>query len=67
MRRFEVHAGLIALPTCGHWWVYPSTRMTAEQMHDLARFNAGVVCSFCLTTRENATLAGVRGTATRVN
>jgi hypothetical protein len=59
-------AGLIAFTRCGHWWVYPN-RATLEQMHDLDRFNHGIVCGFCLATWQDATHARACGTAGRVN
>ncbi len=60
------HAGLVALTPCGHWWVYPEPA-TAEQMHELARFNLGIACSFCLAAWHNARHARAGGTARRVN
>ncbi len=59
-------AGLVAFSRCGHWWVYP-VRATVEQMHDLARFNLGIACSFCLGEWQAATRAQARATATRRN
>ena len=59
-------AGLIAFTPCGHWWVY-SVHTTAEQMHDLARFNLGIACSFCLVAWQDTTNVRVSGTPTRVN
>lgn len=59
-------AGLVAFTPCGHWWVYP-TRATPEQMHDLAWFNLGIACSFCLAAWQTAISARANGTATRVN
>jgi hypothetical protein len=59
-------AGLVALLSCGHWWVY-QVNATPEQMHELARFNPGIVCSFCLAGWHAATNARVPGTASRVN
>ena len=63
----NIRAGLVALTPCGHWWMYPTASATAAQMHDLARFNLGVVCSFCLAAYHDATNAKACGTATRVN
>jgi hypothetical protein len=68
-------AGLVAFTRCGHWWAYPIHAIaeqmrdlaTAEQMHDLARFNLGIVCSFCLADFQAATRAQAWATATRVN
>jgi len=51
---------------CGHWWVYP-VHATVEQMHDLAGFNRGLACSFCLADWQAATRPQSRGTAARVN
>jgi len=59
-------AGLVAFTACGHWWVYPC-HATPVQMHDLARFHLGIVCSFCLAAWQRATSARMCGTATRVN
>jgi len=59
-------AGLVAFTPCGHWWVYP-VHASPEQMHDLARFNLGIACSFCLAERQAATQPQARGTATRIN
>jgi len=59
-------AGLVAFPSCGHWWVY-RVAATPDQMHDLARFNRGVACSFCLGGLYAATQAHARGAAGRVN
>ncbi len=59
-------AGLVAFPPCGHWWVYP-VHADPEQMHELARFNLGLACSFCLAEWQAATSAQASGTATRVN
>jgi hypothetical protein len=59
-------AGLVAFTPCGHWWVYP-VHATAEQMHELARFNLGIACSFCLAAWQDATRPRACGTATRVN
>ena len=58
--------GLVAFTPCGHWWVY-RTPATAEQMHDVARSNLGIVCSFCLGDRHAATCAHARGPAGRAN
>ncbi len=58
--------GLIAVMACGHWWVY-DVRATPEQMHDLARFNRGLACSFCLADWQAATKAQAHATATRLN
>jgi hypothetical protein len=62
-----IHAGLVALTPCGHWWMYPAASATATQMHDLARFNLGIACSFCLAAYHDATHPRACGTATRVN
>jgi hypothetical protein len=59
-------AALVAFTPCGHWWVYP-VHASPEQMHDLARFNLGLACSFCLAEWQDATHARACGTATRVN
>ena len=59
-------AGLVAFTPCGHWWVNP-TRATPEQMHDLARFNLGIACGFCLADWRAATHARVYTTVTRIN
>jgi len=59
-------AALVAFTPCGHWWVYP-VHASPEQMHDLARFNLGLACSFCLAEWQDATPARACGTATRVN
>jgi hypothetical protein len=59
-------AGLVAFTACGHWWVYP-VHADAEQMHDLARFNLRIVCSFCLAARQDAAHVRASGTPTRVN
>ena len=47
-------------------WLY-RVRLDAEQMHDLARFNLGIACSFCLAAWQDATRARACGTALRVN
>jgi len=59
-------AGLVAFTRCGHWWVYPC-HPTAAQMHDLARFNLGIACSFCLAKLQAAQLARIPGTTWRLN
>ena len=59
-------SGLVAFTRCGHWWAYPEPT-TAEQMHDVARFNLGVACSFCLADWHVATHAQARGMLTRRN
>ena len=59
-------AGLVAFMPCGHWWVYP-VRASAAQLHDLARFNLGIACGFCLAAWQDATHARACGTANRVN
>jgi len=59
-------AGLVAFTACGHWWVYPC-HATPVQMHDLARFNLGIACSFCLASRLDATHARAARTTQRVN
>ena len=58
--------GVVAFTRCGHWWVYP-TRATIEQMHDVAAFNLGLACSFCMADWQAASRVHARGTATRVN
>ena len=58
--------GLVAINKCGHWWAYRFT-LTPERMHDLAEFNLGVTCSFCLADWQAVARAHARGTATRVN
>jgi len=57
-------AGLVAFTRCGHWWVYPRCA-TAEQMHEVNRFNLGIACSFCLAAWLDAIHARACGTATR--
>ena len=59
-------AGLVALLPCGHWWVY-RTSATPDQMHELARFNLGIVCSFCLAGWHAAMNVRGPGTTARVN
>ncbi len=59
-------AGLVAFTPCGHWWVYP-VHGSAEQLHELARFNLGIACSFCLAAWQAATQARTPGTVSRVN
>ncbi len=59
-------SGLVAFTPCGHWWVYP-TRADPEQMHDLARFNLGIACSFCLAAWQAATRTQAQVTEARVN
>ena len=59
-------AGLVAFTPCGHWWIYP-TRADPEQLHELARFNLGIACSFCFAARLDATHVRASGTAGRVN
>lgn len=59
-------AGLIALTPCGHWWVYPC-HASIQQMHDLARFNLGIACTFCLAEWEHASSLRPESTALRVN
>jgi hypothetical protein len=59
-------AGLVAITRCGHWWVYP-TRADREQMHELARFNLGIACTFCLAAWQDATSARACGIRWRVN
>ena len=58
--------GLVAVMGCGHWWVY-QVRATVEQMHDLARFNHGLACSFCLAAWQAATRPQAHGASTRLN
>ena len=58
--------GLVALTRCGHWWVYPEPA-TPEQMHEAARFNLGIACSFCLATWQRATQVHSGGMLTREN
>lgn len=58
--------GLVAFPRCGHWWVYPVAAIPA-QMHDLARFDLGVTCSFCVGGLYAATQPHTRAAAGRVN
>ena len=58
--------GLAVFTACGHWWVYP-VRATAEQMHEVARFNLGIACSFCLAAWSDATHVRACGTPTRIN
>ena len=59
-------AGLVAFTRCGHWWVYP-VQADAAQMHQLARFNLGLACSFCLADWQRARSPRACGTAGRVN
>jgi hypothetical protein len=59
-------AGVVAFTRCGHWWIYP-VRADPEQMHELARFNLGIACSFCFAAWQAATQIPARGTATRLN
>jgi hypothetical protein len=59
-------AGLVAFTRCGHWWVYP-VHVTAEQLHEVARFNLGIACSFCLAAGLDATRVRASGTTRRVN
>ena len=59
-------AGLVVLLSCGHWWVY-RINATPEEMHDVARFNLGIVCSFCLADWHTATKARAPETTARVN
>ena len=59
-------AGLVAFTPCGHWWVYPVCA-NAGQMHELARFNLGIACSFCQVARHDATHVRVGGPVLRVN
>jgi hypothetical protein len=59
-------AGLVAFTPCGHWWVYPGHAI-AEQMHDVARFNLGIACSFCLAAWHDVTHVRAGGTAWRLN
>jgi hypothetical protein len=59
-------AGLVAFLSCGHWWVYQSNG-APEQMHDVARFNLGIVCSFCLAAWHAATNVRAPGVTARVN
>ena len=63
----DIHAGLVAFGPCGHWWAYPVVSATPEQLHDLARFNLGGACSFCLAASHDALNPRACGTATRVN
>ena len=60
------HAGLVVLTRCGHWWVYP-VHADAVEMHDIARFSLGIVCSFCLAAYHDATHARACGTTGRAN
>jgi hypothetical protein len=59
-------AGLVAFTRCGHWWVYP-VHAAAAQLHDVARFNLGIACSFCLAAWLDATRVRASGTTRRVN
>jgi hypothetical protein len=59
-------AGLVAFTPCGHWWVYPEPA-TAEQMHEVARFNLGITCGFCRAAWHDATHPRACGTVWRVN
>ena len=59
-------AGLVAFTRCGHWWVFP-VHADAEQMHELARFNLGLACSFCLADWQHANSARAGGTTWRLN
>jgi hypothetical protein len=58
-------AGLVAFTPCGHWWVYP-VHADPEQLQELARFNLGIACSFCLA-EQAPTLPVVLGLDTRTN
>jgi hypothetical protein len=59
-------SGLVAFTRCGHWWVY-DVGGTVDQLHDLARFNLGIACSFCVGELYAATHVAARGTDGRVN
>jgi hypothetical protein len=59
-------ADLVAFTPCGHWWMYPVCADPGP-IHDLARFNLGIVCSFCLAEWHAATHAQARRTAARVH
>jgi hypothetical protein len=59
-------AGLVAITRCGHWWVYP-VHADPEQMHELARFNLGIACGFCLAAWHAAIRDRTPGMAARIN
>ena len=59
-------SGLVAISTCGHWWVYP-WRMALGLLHELVAFHAATVCSFCVTEWENGTSARARPVSGRRN
>jgi hypothetical protein len=59
-------AGLGAIPPCGHWWIYPDAD-TADRMHEVARFNVGFACTFCLGEWRAAIEPHARPAGTRVN
>jgi hypothetical protein len=59
-------AAVVAFTHCGHWRVYP-VRADPELMHELARFNLGIACSFCLAEWQAATRVPAGGTATSLN
>ena len=59
-------SGLIAFTRCGHWWVYDISGKV-EQLHHVARFNLGIVCSFCVGELYAASKIPTRGTMGRVN
>jgi hypothetical protein len=59
-------SGLVAFMSCGHWWAYP-VHATAEQLHEVAKFNRRLLCGFCLADWQDDTYVPARGTATRVN
>ena len=59
-------SGLVAVMSCGHWWVYPG-RASAEQPHEVARFNHSLRCGVCLDECQMTTDVPVRGTVIRVN
>ncbi len=46
-------AALIAISTCGGWWVYPWA-MRLAQVHQLLRFHAVTPCRLCLKRSETA-------------
>lgn len=58
--------GVVAVMTCGHWWVYP-VRAAPEQMHEISRFNASIACSFCIAEWHARRRVQGRGVALRVN
>ena len=46
-------SGLVAFMRCGHWWVY-TARVTAEELGEIARFNAASACRACSRRHHSA-------------